>query len=378
MDPVSFAASLVTLLGLAGAASKSVYSFILDIHDVPVELRSQATKLQSLHGVLSVLVAFYEIPRTDTQAQLDPFLEDQLRRFLNEIQGLEAKLNELNLKLNGSGRRHLRERLRWLCTDRELRKFLASLDSWMQIFCMAVATTNMFVSSCTCHFGIGLIAPRKLSSRIVEQATPAYLLLSTMHTQQQQLISFFNSDNQSTIVHKGCQKSSTTSILIPDQESAISPAFRAYLNQGREYAGLKVRYWYTYAGKVLWVDIRAGRPVLRSWSDKGRAVYRTVPWKDGACLVLAIQPRWLLSKRITLTMSYILEVPKMNLHCSLATCGILQESHPARVACVKGDWLALRKMIQDKQASISDATERGSSLLHVSHSIIIVGQSLMI
>jgi hypothetical protein len=285
MDPVSFAASLVTLLGLAGAAAKSVYSFLLDIHDVPDELRSQALKLRFLHQILSVLIAFYEPMKTSTQLHLDPFLEDHLRRFLIEIQVLENSLKEHNLRLSGSGRQHLWERLKWLFPDRELRKFFASLDDWMHIFSMAVAITNMFVYSRACILTFSLSYARKLSSRIVEQATSAYSLLSTMQTQQR-LISSPNTNRLSTIINTGPQKLSTISAPTPDQGPILPHALRVYLSQRREPAALKVRYRYKYESKALWADVRAGNTIMRSWSDKGRATYSTVPWKDSACLVM--------------------------------------------------------------------------------------------
>jgi hypothetical protein len=75
-------------------------------------------------------------------------------------------------------------------------------------------------------------------------------------------------------------------------------------------------------------------------------------------------------------MNYIFEVPKVNLNWSLATCGILQESHPAHVACIKGDWPALRRLIEDKQANISDTTKRGNSLLHVRRNVTLLGPML--
>jgi hypothetical protein len=147
MDPVSFAASLVTLLGVASATSKFIYNFILDIRDVPDEIHSQAIKLQCLRQTMDVLISLC-VPNTSVpELQLDPFLELNLRRFLGELQAIEGRLKECSLKLKGSRKQHAWERLNWLSSDRKLRKFYASLDTWMQIFSTAVATQSLFVRS---------------------------------------------------------------------------------------------------------------------------------------------------------------------------------------------------------------------------------------
>jgi hypothetical protein len=144
VDPISFAASLVTLLGVAGAASEFVYNFIIDIKDVPEEIHSQAIKLQCLHQTITILISLYGPNARVPELQLDPFLEDNLRRFLGEVQSLESRLRQCSLKLKGSRKQHVWERLNWLSSDRKLRKFYASLDTWMQIFSTAVTTTGLF------------------------------------------------------------------------------------------------------------------------------------------------------------------------------------------------------------------------------------------
>lgn len=142
MDPVSFAASLVTLLGLASAATEIVYNSILDIRDAPKEIRSQAVKLQCLHKTLRDLLAQYTRYAGNAQLYIDPLLEDNLREFLGDIQDLEVKLKNSSSKMSGSRKQHLRERLTWLSSDRKLRKFYDSLDEWNGIFNAAIKKTH--------------------------------------------------------------------------------------------------------------------------------------------------------------------------------------------------------------------------------------------
>lgn len=131
------------MLGVAGAASEFVYNFILDIKGVPEDIQSQTIKIQCLHQTIVILVALYGPNRTVPELQLDPFVEENVRKFLAEVQTLESRLKECSLKLEGSRKQHVWERLRWLSSDRELRKFYASLDTWMHIFSTALTTTGL-------------------------------------------------------------------------------------------------------------------------------------------------------------------------------------------------------------------------------------------
>ena len=145
MDPASFAASLLTLLGAAGATCEFVYNFILDIADVPDEIRSQAIKLQCLHQSISTLVNLYRRDDPPPELQIDPFLERNIRIFLDDVRKVETEIKNSSERLNESRSSRLWARLVWLSSDRRLRKFYSSLDDWMRIFSTAVSTTNLFV-----------------------------------------------------------------------------------------------------------------------------------------------------------------------------------------------------------------------------------------
>jgi hypothetical protein len=144
MDPASFAASVVTLLAAASATSEFVYNFILDIDDVPDEIRSQAVKLQCLNSILSMLMYLYKQNEKDPDFQLDPFLRDHLESFKDEVGILEERLKASSARLEGSRKQRLWARLKWLSSDRELRKFYNKLDEWTKIFMTAVNITQLF------------------------------------------------------------------------------------------------------------------------------------------------------------------------------------------------------------------------------------------
>jgi hypothetical protein len=146
MDPVSLAASLVTLLAAAGAICEFAYNFILDISEVPDEVHTQAIKIRCIRQSFSSLVRFYERSDLPPELHLDPFLENSIRNFLKDISVFETEMVRKSTGLVKSRTRHLKERLTWLSSDRRVRKFYSALDDWMKIFSAAVHTTELFVN----------------------------------------------------------------------------------------------------------------------------------------------------------------------------------------------------------------------------------------
>lgn len=145
MDPASFAASILTLLAAAGATSEYVYNFMLDIEEIPDEIRSHAIKLQCLHQAISSLMNLYRVNASVAEFQLDPFFAGHLQSFQVEIHELEVRLRASSAKLNGSRKEHFLVRLKWLSSDRHLRKFYGKLDDWLKIFLTTVHTTELSV-----------------------------------------------------------------------------------------------------------------------------------------------------------------------------------------------------------------------------------------
>ena len=146
MDPVSFVASLLTLLGAAGQTCEFLYNFIHDISELPHEIRSQAVKLQCLHQQFSALVGLYSRDDLPPELRLDPHLEQNLRNFLESVLNIQNRIQNISTRLHESRAHRLRERVAWLSSDRRLRKFYSSLDEWMKIFSTAVSTTQLFVT----------------------------------------------------------------------------------------------------------------------------------------------------------------------------------------------------------------------------------------
>jgi hypothetical protein len=145
MEPVSFTASVLTLLAAAGGSCKFLYNFVLDVSDAPSEIYSQNSKLSSLHRTFLGLIQIYESPELPPELQLDSDLHKNLLRFIDAIDAFKTKIQRRGRRLDRNRRHHAWERLIWLSSDRELHKFYSSLDNWDIIFRNAVSGTTMFV-----------------------------------------------------------------------------------------------------------------------------------------------------------------------------------------------------------------------------------------
>lgn len=143
MDPISFTASVLTLLGAAGGSCKFLYNFILDISDAPDEILSQNVKLRGLHQTILNLIRVYDSGDLPPELALDPALRMNILHFIKEIDIIKSKIQSKGNAL-GKGRVHLLwERVKWLLSDRQLHKFYSSLDNWNMIFTNAVNATEM-------------------------------------------------------------------------------------------------------------------------------------------------------------------------------------------------------------------------------------------
>jgi hypothetical protein len=200
--------------------------------------------------------------------------------------------------------------------------------------------------------------------RIAEQTSPTRPLIAGCYPHQQQFLPLPSSSAQITSVPAPLPAAVASTVA--ERRSPTSLALRDLL-QRRDIVGLSVEHWYTYSSTSVVLDLRAGPSFVRSWSKEGKVVHSTVPWREGNRSIMTMETRWFLKKRFSLTITFALSEPKMSLglNFSFAVHNVLQPSDPAHVACRDGDWLTLRRLLEEKRANIFDVTEFGDSLLHV-------------
>lgn len=142
MDPISFTASLLTLITAAGQSCKVISEFVLDIHDAPKDIYAQSIKLQclqqSFHHLLSVFAAL------PPDLQLDTVLQQNVISFTQEIDRFTAKVQGMGIRMDQGRVQHAWERVRWLASDRDLKRFNQSLDHWDRVFAAAAAAAQLY------------------------------------------------------------------------------------------------------------------------------------------------------------------------------------------------------------------------------------------
>ena len=156
-----------------------------------------------------------------------------------------------------------------------------------------------------------------------------------------------------------------TKFAVSKQETLLPKALGAYLSQQFDPVGLQVQHWGTIRLREWSADLRVGPAVVRCWSEKGKAVYKAVSWKKGICFSSTFREHRIFSRRITVMISGIVRAPKLSVTCHLSMCSMLQIMGPAYMACQKGDWPLLRRLLENGNVKISDTTGYGDTLLHV-------------
>jgi hypothetical protein len=150
------------------------------------------------------------------------------------------------------------------------------------------------------------------------------------------------------------------------REKHLPKRLSAYLSARLEPAGYRMKRWLTAYHPQWSVDLRFGPTVTRSWTQEGRATYKTVCWKRGLCFNLTFRLHKTFPRRFTLVVASVVNVPSIDVSCNLAMHCILDTRSNPYMACLKGDWNLLRELIEKNKVGISDTTAYGSTLLHVS------------
>jgi hypothetical protein len=132
MDPVSAVASIITLLAAAGSSCRFLHDFIHTLAEAPAEMQSQNTRLESLHRAFSNLLQIYSSLPQDTP--VDTVLTSRINEFIREISTVKERVVANNVLITPGRRHNIRARFKWLASDHQLQKFLASLQQWNVVF----------------------------------------------------------------------------------------------------------------------------------------------------------------------------------------------------------------------------------------------------
>ncbi|KAA8620506.1 hypothetical protein PtrSN002B_010282 [Pyrenophora tritici-repentis] len=142
MDPISTAASVVTLLGAAAGTIKVIHDTINSIIDAPKDIQRQSERLRCLSITLAGVVQTCKQLPDDCQLNLelcgiDGFIQDAIL--------LEVQLKARGTRMIGSSLGKVHESCKWLLFDRQLKRFFESLDQWNTILLQTLGVIQMLV-----------------------------------------------------------------------------------------------------------------------------------------------------------------------------------------------------------------------------------------
>ncbi|CAN9191541.1 unnamed protein product [Alternaria alternata] len=143
MDPISTAASVLTLLGAAAGTIKFIHETINSIVDAPDDIKRQSERLGYLSITLaSVVHACKQLP---DECQLTVELRG-IGELIKDAKSLKAKLitRESRMKKNNFDKFY--ESCKWLLADRQFKRFFESLDQWNTILLQTLGVIQVLVN----------------------------------------------------------------------------------------------------------------------------------------------------------------------------------------------------------------------------------------
>jgi hypothetical protein len=143
MDPVSTAASAITLLGATGGTIKVLHEAINTFADAPREIKAQSKSLESFCLTIdSLKLACEQIPN-EFPLKLDLC---GIKELIAEARSLEARLKAKSVRVTANKFERVREGCKWLLFDQQSKKFFKSLNTWNVILSQALWVAQMYVA----------------------------------------------------------------------------------------------------------------------------------------------------------------------------------------------------------------------------------------
>lgn len=140
MDPISTAASIITLFGAAGATFRAIHDLINDISEAHQEIKAQCQIIGSFCLTLTNLLQFCANLPDEFPLDLDLC---GVQEFISKAENMEAQLKAKLENAKGNRARKFRESCKWLLFDRSLDRFMRSLSRWNDVLTQALLITQM-------------------------------------------------------------------------------------------------------------------------------------------------------------------------------------------------------------------------------------------
>ena len=135
MEPLSVTLSITALLQI----TKSIISYLLDVHDAPVERTKFAIEVSDLKTLLPILQARVEQAKPE-----DPWFAAVLALGDGPLDQLESHLEQLALKLKpAKGLKGVMNRVTWVLTKAEVMDILSKIERTKSLVTLALTGDHL-------------------------------------------------------------------------------------------------------------------------------------------------------------------------------------------------------------------------------------------
>ena len=132
MDPLSFTASLITVVGLVGASSKKIYDLREKFHNAPKDVEDLLEQLRSFEGLLTELETQLRDHQNSAppQATLQQLWGSSLAQMQRDVQSLQSVLSKVEPLLKKKSKTSKMLVLaRQILSEKEIEKHRRKIDT---------------------------------------------------------------------------------------------------------------------------------------------------------------------------------------------------------------------------------------------------------
>ena len=141
MEPLGLAASILTVLAAAGGSCKYLHNILLDLTEAPHDVQVQAMKLKCLEITVQQLIQAYQ--KLPQGFQIEPWLHEEFEKFERQVTRMKTKMENRAGLMIESRRKRWRESCKSILFDREMNKFLVSVDHWSLVMAHAASSAQL-------------------------------------------------------------------------------------------------------------------------------------------------------------------------------------------------------------------------------------------
>lgn len=368
MDPVSFSASIVTLLAATISIGKVVNDLHLSLYDAPQELQRVCAKTELVRSRLQGVQQLREqLAGPDDENLLSANLGSDLKAALSECWRAVIKIQQMCL--SRGGKVDFRNRVRWVLSERgaaegslqQLQNAEKSLDFILQL--LDVYVTRQWKPLTSLMFS--LIVHRRISVLTWRATKDTLDTVKNIAARQDLLANELGWVKESISTKKSMVSKNILHECNPEGLQASKPG----LDHPRSSISIKPP---TILASYTWMRALRISGIISSYWDENQSTY-SLSFQSALPPILG---RHTFVAEFTLRHHCMCWSSLLLLRGNLAIKKIVPEDAAIMRACREGQEYAVRKLFKDRKASPDDRTTSGNTPLTVSITFLTISWNL--